>query len=52
IRQGELERMSRRHSYHSYGYAGVFEFMAGHCEVPLDGAYAPPGYDEEQQQEE
>ncbi|GJU08121.1 hypothetical protein Tco_1124551, partial [Tanacetum coccineum] len=33
-------------------YARVFEFMAGHYGVPLVGAYAPPGYDEEQQQQE
>ncbi|GJR95012.1 hypothetical protein Tco_0267186 [Tanacetum coccineum] len=51
-RQGTLERMSRRQSYHSDMYAGVFEFMARHYGVPLDGAYAPPGYDEEQQQQE
>ncbi|GJR94202.1 hypothetical protein Tco_0266376 [Tanacetum coccineum] len=30
-------------------YFGVFEYMVAHYEVPLDGAYAPPVYDEEQQ---
>ncbi|GKC18951.1 hypothetical protein Tco_1021101 [Tanacetum coccineum] len=49
IQQGVLERMSRRRSYHYNRYAGVFEYMAGHYEVPLARAYAPPGYDEEQQ---
>ncbi|GJY69074.1 hypothetical protein Tco_0472056, partial [Tanacetum coccineum] len=36
----------------THQYARVFEFMAGHYGVPLVGAYAPPGYDEEQQQQE
>ncbi|GJZ09567.1 hypothetical protein Tco_0543850 [Tanacetum coccineum] len=52
IRQGTLERMSRRQSYHSDRYVRVFEFMAGHYGVLLDGAYAPPGYDDEEQQQE
>ncbi|GJR14229.1 hypothetical protein Tco_0796881 [Tanacetum coccineum] len=38
IRQGELERMSRRQLYHSDRYAGLFEYMAGtamfHCREP------------------
>ncbi|GJQ97914.1 ribonuclease H-like domain-containing protein [Tanacetum coccineum] len=29
LRQGELERMARRQSYHSDRYAGVFEYMTG-----------------------
>ncbi|GKE57349.1 hypothetical protein Tco_1496534 [Tanacetum coccineum] len=35
IQLGVLERMSRRQSYHSDRYAGVFEFMAGHYGVPF-----------------
>ncbi|GJS59754.1 hypothetical protein Tco_0654538 [Tanacetum coccineum] len=49
IQQGVLERMSSRQSYYSDRYVSVFEFMAGYYGVPLDGDYAPPGYDEEQQ---
>ncbi|GJR77457.1 hypothetical protein Tco_0089822 [Tanacetum coccineum] len=49
IRQGELEKMFRRQSYHSDRYAGLFEYMVGHYDVPLQGAYAPSGYDEPQQ---
>ncbi|GKA15575.1 hypothetical protein Tco_0695322 [Tanacetum coccineum] len=49
IRQCVLERMSRRQSYHSDRYASVFEHMAGHYGVHLDGDYAPAGYDEQQQ---
>ncbi|GJS89056.1 hypothetical protein Tco_0771692 [Tanacetum coccineum] len=52
IHQGELERMSRRQLYHTDRYAGVFEFMAGHYGVPLQGAYVPPGYDEQQEDQE
>ncbi|GJY46817.1 hypothetical protein Tco_0435880, partial [Tanacetum coccineum] len=29
-------------------YAGVFEHMAGVYSVPLQGAYNPPGYDQQQ----
>ncbi|GJW10217.1 hypothetical protein Tco_1576044 [Tanacetum coccineum] len=35
IRQGAIERMSYRQSYHWYMYAGVFEHMAGVYSVPL-----------------
>ncbi|GKB18748.1 hypothetical protein Tco_0852671 [Tanacetum coccineum] len=52
IPQGVLERMSRRQPYHSDRYAGVFKYMAGQYNIPLQRAYAPPGYDEEKQQEE
>ncbi|GJX46217.1 hypothetical protein Tco_0271407 [Tanacetum coccineum] len=48
-RQGTLERMARRQSYQPDRYAGVFEYMAGQYNVPVQGSYAPPGYDEEQQ---
>nr|GEX83329.1 hypothetical protein [Tanacetum cinerariifolium] len=46
IRQEELKRMSRRQSYHSDRYAGLFENMARHYGYTLQGTYAPPGYDE------
>nr|GFC51951.1 hypothetical protein [Tanacetum cinerariifolium] len=49
IRQGQLERMSRRQLYHTDRYASVLEHMAGHYEIPLQGVYAPLEYDEEQQ---
>ncbi|GJT94207.1 hypothetical protein Tco_1083052 [Tanacetum coccineum] len=52
IRQGELERMSRRQLYHTDNYAGVFEFMAGHYEMPLHGVYVPPSYKEQQHEDE
>ncbi|GKE61520.1 hypothetical protein Tco_1511887 [Tanacetum coccineum] len=47
-----LERMAHRQSYQLDGYAGVFEHMAGHYGFTLQGEYAPPGYDEEQQDDE
>ncbi|GJU61348.1 putative RNA-directed DNA polymerase [Tanacetum coccineum] len=43
--------MPRRKSYHFDRYARVFEYMAGQYNIPLQGAYAPPGYDEGKQQE-
>ncbi|GJV06345.1 hypothetical protein Tco_1344001 [Tanacetum coccineum] len=49
IRRGVLERMSCSQLYHSDRYARVFEHMAGNYGVPLDGEYAPPDYDEQQQ---
>ncbi|GJY43847.1 hypothetical protein Tco_0432060 [Tanacetum coccineum] len=52
IRQGTLERMARRQSYHTNRYAGLFEHMAGQYGYTLHEAYAPPGYDEEQQDDE
>ncbi|GKE63177.1 hypothetical protein Tco_1513544, partial [Tanacetum coccineum] len=52
IRQGTLERMARRQLYHTDRYAVLFEHMAGHYGYTLQGAYAPPGYDEEQQDDE
>ncbi|GJR98687.1 hypothetical protein Tco_0270861 [Tanacetum coccineum] len=45
IRQGAIERMTYRQSYHWDMYHGVFEHMAGVYDVPLQGAYNPPGYD-------
>nr|GEX45991.1 hypothetical protein [Tanacetum cinerariifolium] len=41
---GELERMPRRQSYHSHRHAGLFGYMVGHYDVPLQGDYAPPNY--------
>nr|GEZ97550.1 hypothetical protein [Tanacetum cinerariifolium] len=38
------ERMEYRQSYHWERYQGVFEHMAGVYNVPLQGAYNPPGY--------
>ncbi|GJX62762.1 reverse transcriptase domain-containing protein [Tanacetum coccineum] len=40
----EIERMEYRQSYHWDRYQGVFEQMAGVYNVPLQGAYNPPGY--------
>ncbi|GJZ91919.1 hypothetical protein Tco_0663984 [Tanacetum coccineum] len=51
IRQGDLKRMSCRQSYHADRYAGLFEYMVGHYNVPLQGDYAPLSYDEEQDEE-
>ncbi|GJR74199.1 hypothetical protein Tco_0086564 [Tanacetum coccineum] len=48
ICQGTLERMARRQSYHSDRYAGLFEYMVGQYNIPVQGAYAPPGYDKEE----
>ncbi|GJT27279.1 hypothetical protein Tco_0907554 [Tanacetum coccineum] len=47
-----LERMARRQLYHTDRYAGLFEYMAGHYNILVQGVYAPPGYDEEQQDDE
>nr|GEW70360.1 hypothetical protein [Tanacetum cinerariifolium] len=44
IRQGAIERMSYRQSYHWGMYAGVFEHMAKVYSVDLQGAYNPPEY--------
>ncbi|GJZ91748.1 hypothetical protein Tco_0663813 [Tanacetum coccineum] len=44
IRQEAIERMEYRQSYHWDRYQGVFEHMAGVYNVPLQGAYNPPGY--------
>ncbi|GJR60073.1 hypothetical protein Tco_1502235 [Tanacetum coccineum] len=44
IRQGAIERMSYRQSYHWDRYAGVFEHMAEVYNVPLQGVYNPLRY--------
>ncbi|GJS11945.1 hypothetical protein Tco_0368741 [Tanacetum coccineum] len=44
IRQDAIERMEYRQSYHWDRYQGVFEHMDGVYNVPLQGAYNPPGY--------
>ncbi|GJV41533.1 hypothetical protein Tco_1419973 [Tanacetum coccineum] len=51
IRQDEMERMARRQLYHIDRYAGVFEYMSGHYNVPLQGNYVPLSSDEEQDKE-
>ncbi|GKE18649.1 hypothetical protein Tco_1426226 [Tanacetum coccineum] len=48
IRQGAIKRMAYRQSYHWDRYARVFEHMAGVYSVPLQGAYNPSGYDQQQ----
>ncbi|GJY00326.1 hypothetical protein Tco_0357344 [Tanacetum coccineum] len=51
IRQGVVKRMAYTQSYQWDRYAGVFEHMAGVYDIPLLGAYNPPGYDQEQYQQ-
>ncbi|GKA60669.1 hypothetical protein Tco_0760076 [Tanacetum coccineum] len=48
IHQGAIERMAYRQSYHWDKYHGVFEHMAGVYDVPLQGAYNLPSYDQQQ----
>ncbi|GJW31509.1 hypothetical protein Tco_0051541 [Tanacetum coccineum] len=48
IRHEAIERMEYRQSYHWDMYQGVFEHMAGVYSVPLQGAYNPPGYAQQQ----
>ncbi|GKD94797.1 hypothetical protein Tco_1374634, partial [Tanacetum coccineum] len=50
IRQGAIERMAYRQSYHWDWYHGVFEHMAEVYDVSLHGVYNPPGYDQQQYQ--
>ncbi|GKF11903.1 hypothetical protein Tco_0049829 [Tanacetum coccineum] len=50
--EGTLERMAHRQLYHTDRYAGLFEHMAGHYGYTLQGAYAPPGYNEEHHDDE
>nr|GEX59081.1 hypothetical protein [Tanacetum cinerariifolium] len=47
IRQEAIERMSYKQSYHWDMYARVFEHMARVYSVTLQGAYNPPGYDQQ-----
>ncbi|GJR45380.1 hypothetical protein Tco_1313483 [Tanacetum coccineum] len=49
IRKGVLEGMSRRQLYHTDRYASVFEHLAGHYGIPLQGPYAPPSYEDHQE---
>ncbi|GJV16822.1 hypothetical protein Tco_1362145 [Tanacetum coccineum] len=51
IRQGLVERMAFRQSYQWDRYGGVFEHMAGVYDIPLQGAYNPPGYDQQHYQQ-
>nr|GEZ18556.1 hypothetical protein [Tanacetum cinerariifolium] len=48
IRYEVIERMSYSQSYHWDSYAKVFEHMDRVYDVPLQGAYNPPGYDQQQ----
>ncbi|GJX77936.1 hypothetical protein Tco_0324747 [Tanacetum coccineum] len=48
VRQGVLERMARKQSYHSDRYTGVFEHIVRHYGEKFNGEYASPGYDEQQ----
>ncbi|GKB93127.1 ribonuclease H-like domain-containing protein, partial [Tanacetum coccineum] len=47
---GEIERMTRRQSYHSDRYARVLEHIASHYGFTLRDPYNPPNYFEQQQQ--
>ncbi|GKD43423.1 hypothetical protein Tco_1268068 [Tanacetum coccineum] len=51
-RIGEIERMTRRQSYHSDRYARVLEHIASHFRVTLRDPYDPPSYFEQQQQQD
>ncbi|GJS62236.1 zinc finger, CCHC-type containing protein [Tanacetum coccineum] len=44
IRHEAIQRMEYRQSYYWDRYQGIFEHMAGVYNVPLLGAYNPPGY--------
>nr|GEY38026.1 hypothetical protein [Tanacetum cinerariifolium] len=46
---GEIERMTRRQSYHSNRYARVLEHIASHFRVTMHDIYNPPSYFEQQQ---
>ncbi|GJY50458.1 hypothetical protein Tco_0441305 [Tanacetum coccineum] len=48
----KIKRMTRRQSYHLDRYAGVLEHLARHYGVTLLGAYDPPSYFEQQQQDD
>ncbi|GJW41247.1 hypothetical protein Tco_0067092 [Tanacetum coccineum] len=50
IHQGAIKRMAYRQPYHWDMYHGVFEHMARVYDVPLQGAYNLPGYDQQQYQ--
>ncbi|GKE07755.1 hypothetical protein Tco_1411306, partial [Tanacetum coccineum] len=47
IHHEAIEKMAYMQSYHWDRYAGVFEHMAGVYDVPLQGDYNPPGYDQQ-----
>nr|GEW98791.1 hypothetical protein [Tanacetum cinerariifolium] len=44
ICQEAIKRMEYRQSYHWDRYHGVFEHMAKMYNIPIQGAYNPPGY--------
>ncbi|GKD27806.1 hypothetical protein Tco_1234020 [Tanacetum coccineum] len=49
---GTLDRMAHRQSYQLDRYAGVFKCMVRQYNVPMQGVCAPPGYNEEQRDDE
>ncbi|GKG25002.1 hypothetical protein Tco_0395630, partial [Tanacetum coccineum] len=49
---GEIDRMTRKQSYHSDRYARVLEHIAAHYEVTLHDPYDPPSYFEQQQKQD
>ncbi|GJZ57281.1 DNA-directed DNA polymerase [Tanacetum coccineum] len=49
---GTLDRMAHRQSYQLDRYAGVFKCMVRQYNVPMQGVCAPPGYNEEQQDDQ
>ncbi|GJY90257.1 hypothetical protein Tco_0505453 [Tanacetum coccineum] len=51
-RIGEIERMTRRQSYHSDRYASVLDHIASHYGFTLRDPYNPPNYFEQQQQQD
>ncbi|GJR54912.1 hypothetical protein Tco_1405433 [Tanacetum coccineum] len=51
-RLGEIERMTRRQSYHSDRYARVLEHIASHYGLTLRDPYNPPNYFKQQQQQD
>ncbi|GJR50642.1 DNA-directed DNA polymerase [Tanacetum coccineum] len=50
IHHWTLEWMARRQLYHTDRYARLFEYMAGQYQSPLQGDYAPPSYDEDNEE--
>nr|GEW54196.1 hypothetical protein [Tanacetum cinerariifolium]GEW54536.1 hypothetical protein [Tanacetum cinerariifolium] len=52
ICQETLKRMAHRKLYHTDRYAGLFDYMIGQYNIPVQGVYAPLGYVEEQQDDE
>ncbi|GKB81186.1 hypothetical protein Tco_0948081, partial [Tanacetum coccineum] len=51
-RIGEIERMTRKQTYHSDRYSGVLKHMASHYGFTLRDPYNPPNYFEQQQHQD